>query len=462
MNRKGKNKPFIWGILAALMLTVLAVPLGALDRAVPDENLFEAVRTSGPEEIVQGDDGYLYRANPTDGSPEKLLDYKVKTYTESEGALYCIADGDLMVSINKSSGEAVELYQAEEEIAFIQAEGGAVFFVAGDTAYRHVIEDGRTEELITVTGMTHYFPISGHEFVWYEEDKNGEMVWIYSNQEGEMDEYVPLVIAYVYDCLTGETAQFDDEAYFQTLGLMSEEEIWELEQGVGETLARAGGLIAYGTTNLPEYPAGSYFTKNGRVCGTCHGRGICDANGSDCNCRKINGGVQCQAFGWYAYAELANNSKYAAASGDRFGEKIFSSDKDVKNYLQKKPWGTFLRCSKPSGGKHTVILLRTTDTNIYVYEANHDNKCGVGLRNLTYQQFKTTYKSIDYGYSHNFGSAVSYNSTYHSRSCSSSGCSGVTYERHYAHSSNPKRCVECNYSGTIPIVNSIPYQAYRD
>ena len=41
-----------------------------------------------------------------------------------------------------------------------------------------------------------------------------------------------------------------------------------------------------------------------------------------------------------------------------------------------------------------MILLSKTSSGIVVYECNHDDKCGIGMRTITYRNFYLEYMNI--------------------------------------------------------------------
>ena len=41
-----------------------------------------------------------------------------------------------------------------------------------------------------------------------------------------------------------------------------------------------------------------------------------------------------------------------------------------------------------------MVIINKTSTGITVYECNHDNKCGVGVRTITFANFKKEYDKI--------------------------------------------------------------------
>lgn len=87
------------------------------------------------------------------------------------------------------------------------------------------------------------------------------------------------------------------------------------------------------------------------------------------------------------------------------------------------------------------------------YEANYGWKCDVGMRTLTYAQFRNQYAYIVKSFAHSFdGSAIKYDADYHKVKCSLSGCNGFIYGSHYAQSPGANAtCLACGYKGNISI-----------
>lgn len=88
-----------------------------------------------------------------------------------------------------------------------------------------------------------------------------------------------------------------------------------------------------------------------------------------------------------------------------------------------------------------------------LYEANYGWKCDVGMRTLTYAQFRNQYAYIVKSFAHSFdGSAIKYDADYHKVKCSLSGCNGFIYGSHYAQSPGANAtCLACGYKGNISI-----------
>ena len=154
--------------------------------------------------------------------------------------------------------------------------------------------------------------------------------------------------------------------------------------GDGDTYTINGKTIP-----LSEWPVGSYWTTDGKPY----------EYGKNSSKAFTDGAIQCADFAKYVYEQLWGNYKYgqkvaavtlegtsedfkginvgARINCDRRGSKIESED-DFTTSI----------------GNHSMILLSKTSSGIVVYECNHDDKCGIGMRTITYRNFYLEYMNI--------------------------------------------------------------------
>ena len=70
----------------------------------------------------------------------------------------------------------------------------------------------------------------------------------------------------------------------------------------------------------------------------------------------------------------------------------YSSDSELKVLLKGLGKGAYIRLHKTGGGSdHSVVIANADSSSVTVYEANYGWKCDVGMRTLTYAQFRNQY-----------------------------------------------------------------------
>lgn len=127
---------------------------------------------------------------------------------------------------------------------------------------------------------------------------------------------------------------------------------------------------------LPEYPDGSYWTTDGKPYE--YGK----------NSSKEFEGSQCAGFARYVYFCIWGSSTYGNSVTERT-VKGNSSDFDGIDI------GARISCNRVGGaGNHSMVVINKTGTGITVYECNHDDKCGVSVRTITFANFKKEYDKI--------------------------------------------------------------------
>lgn len=154
--------------------------------------------------------------------------------------------------------------------------------------------------------------------------------------------------------------------------------------GDGDTYTINGKTIP-----LSEWPVGSYWTTDGKPY----------EYGKNSSKEFTDGAIQCAGFAKYVYEQLWGNYKYgqkvAAVTlegtsedfkGINVGARI-NCDRRKKKIESDKGFTISI-------GNHSMILLSKTSSGIVVYECNHDDKCGIGMRTITYRNFYLEYMNI--------------------------------------------------------------------
>ena len=143
------------------------------------------------------------------------------------------------------------------------------------------------------------------------------------------------------------------------------------------------------TIPLSEWPVGSFWTTD---------RKPSDKDGNT-SIKLADGSKQCAGFAKYVYEQIWGNYKY--------GQKVAAvtlegTSEDFKGINVGARINCDRRGSKIEGdkdfttsiGNHSMILLSKTSSGIVVYECNHDDKCGIGMRTITYRNFYLEYMNI--------------------------------------------------------------------
>lgn len=207
------------------------------------------------------------------------------------------------------------------------------------------------------------------------------------------------------------------------------------------------------TTNglpLDSYPVGSYFTDNKEPCSHSDGDySACSyTNESACNCKIYDASIQCMAFAKFVYANYANmtESNFHTVYNNGTEKKNFNrsfsgSSSTAKNILQSLTPGSYVRFTRSSGYGHSVVIISTDTNGITVYECNNNRICDVGTRTIPYSTVANSFSGVEFTMSHNFTNYSTYNSVYHKRLCSYSGCNGYILEKHSTSGTCP-----CGYS----------------
>ena len=175
------------------------------------------------------------------------------------------------------------------------------------------------------------------------------------------------------------------------------------------------------TTLFNNYkPGESYFTKNGKVCSSCHRNQKIDcvkATSDSCNCLRritLNGkkidfrSSQCWAYALYCQQILFGEFSYKNTNSNfkQIGSNyVIKNAESVKSWFQKYKTqihtGTHMRIKdKRSGYDHSICVLKVdyNKGHIYFIECNYDKyKCEVDpVKKLTWTDFYKRTTKIQY------------------------------------------------------------------
>ncbi len=176
-----------------------------------------------------------------------------------------------------------------------------------------------------------------------------------------------------------------------TSDLAIQKQCWTVEFYSGSSSGGDGDTYTINGKTIPlsEWPVGSYWTTDGKPY----------EYGKNSSKEFTDGAIQCAGFAKYVYEQLWGNYKY--------GQKVAAvtlegTSKDFKGINV----GARINCDRRkkkiesdkgftiSIGNHSMILLSKTSSGIVVYECNHDDKCGIGMRTITYRNFYLEYMNI--------------------------------------------------------------------
>ena len=181
-----------------------------------------------------------------------------------------------------------------------------------------------------------------------------------------------------------------------------------------ENTASTQGLVR--VFPVSQYPAGSYFTVNGKAC-TCHtfDSNSCEYNANrsftqcyntdtkslgNCKAYKPTKSIQCKAFADYIYNLGTTHDIGSAYSVSTVGYTTISNDANgaakMKAFFENLPSGTDVRLVNRSGGRHSIITAGTdsANTGIYVYDANWTGICQVGYKLRTWEFLASKFSGI--------------------------------------------------------------------
>ena len=180
-------------------------------------------------------------------------------------------------------------------------------------------------------------------------------------------------------------------------GAAYRKQCWEAEEytsggssGGGESGGEGDTYTINGKTiPLSDWPVGSYWTTDGKPS---------DKDGST-SIKLADGSKQCAGFAKYVYEQIWGSYTYGhkvtavtleGTSSDFDGISVgarINCDRRKKKIEGDPDFTTSI-------GNHSMIILSKTSNGIVVYECNHDDKCGIGMRTITYRSFYLEYKNI--------------------------------------------------------------------
>lgn len=140
---------------------------------------------------------------------------------------------------------------------------------------------------------------------------------------------------------------------------------------------------------LKEYPAGSYFTTDGKPC-TDHD--TCDWD-RPCNCVNFDRSIQSVGFARYAYFKVNGKHVYEAAKTEINAD---IDEQTARANLKGLPCGTYIAVVGSNDRPHTMAVISTNDDGITVYQANYGGKCLVSAPTYSWKEFAERFPHIDY------------------------------------------------------------------
>ncbi len=382
--------------------------------------------------------GYLYLQDLTTKEITKIIDDPVDMFRSDNEILYCLVNGTSIIRTNYWGENQTLLYTSQYGgLSNLEYWEGILLFSDGDHVIRFDVAANNGADMGTYEGIAAIYMAEDTSFTWA--DAKG--VEYLRSADGQ-DEVIPKIAC--------EIAEFFEP---------TEMPLENPNVDVAVPYAASVPIVF----PLSEYPAGSYFTKNGEACTDHHTKG-CPS--STCNCRYYRGGSQCEGFGRYvldryAHVPLATNSGwYAASNSHRHDNTItFRNTEDVKLFFQGSEYanyGTYLRLNSA----HTVIIADISSTSVTLYDANYSTSdfCVVKLTERTYEKFFSisNFRTITRIVAHSFtGTVEQATAKYHKVQCSCTGydggsCGGYTYVEHAAYTPGKNAtCAYCGYVGEI-------------
>lgn len=398
-----------------------------------DDSEYVAELTDGKTLLSESGyvNGYLYAADKEALTVQLMYSRNINKFEQVHTKLYCIADEDTISIFDIETKTESILYSAEgSELKNLIVTDEGIYFIRDDSICILDEETRVCTVITTIEGIDWIYPVSTKRIGWTK------------------DEYPDYR---VYDIRTGQSTQIDLrglDAIEDRLCKAEEAALkpWERSNNKNTVSLPASAATSEGLP-LDNYPAGSYFTKNGLAC-TDHGADGCNYYDNTCNCKNFANSIQCDGFAKYVFARCVNLSTWKPS-----GHEIRTNVTPIKDELQHLKAGTYLRLQvKDRGFQHSIIIMSTSETGIAIYEANYpDNNCVVNTRTQTYAQLANKYSEVISIYAHDL-SYQQYNASYHKVACTVSGCCGYRLRPHYAATTGANRtCLACGYVGTINV-----------
>lgn len=140
---------------------------------------------------------------------------------------------------------------------------------------------------------------------------------------------------------------------------------------------------------LGEYPAGSYFTKDGKPC-TAHDD--CDWAVDDCNCVNFDLSIWSMGFAKYVYYSVFGRH---VSEETKIRKNIDLTAATAKAELSGLPAGAYISVLMYDGVPHHMIMMDADDNGITVYQANYGGRCLVSTMTLTWERFAALFTHLD-------------------------------------------------------------------
>lgn len=229
------------------------------------------------------------------------------------------------------------------------------FFTIGNTIYRYHIASKTIDEFYSNSDITYYYPITSHSIIWVSNNSKNNRIECLSEIESSNNYYY-------YSSLDNINKMINNPLDYI-----------ESTKGSGYTnILAASYTYRIGNTTLPisGYPAGSVY------------------NGND------NNATECAGFAYRTFNSMWGSYTACGGRDGRWGVNTYSS---TQQKLQTLKPGSHIRCNYPAYSSyphHSMIVCKTTSTNIYVYHGNWTNG-QVAFTSFTYTEFANKFPYIE-------------------------------------------------------------------
>ena len=373
----------------------------------------------GPNDCQEG---VLYVKDLFEETIQPLTDTPVLEYKESGNTLYYLLDEFSLYRVDIFQQEPIPVHSSSVPMHKLTMGEQDLFFIEGNQVQEVDTSAHTVSTYATCEGITGFA---------FDDDEN--LVW--GNSRGGL---------FRYNTVTRASESMEVPV---TMKLEAEPHLHDVEADAAsqvemQSYARA---IAPVSLPLPEYPVGSYFTKDGEYCGH-HDTGTCDYYGG-CNCKPYDASIQCVGFAKSASDRYAHRTSWTRPDGDTEWDVYIGTESLAKQFMVRMSRGSYVTFYSPS---HSFVVLSTSGSSMTTYDCNVNNDCRVTVENRTYASIASKYGTVEYGLTHHFNGKVSkLNSQYHTVACSSD-CTGYTLQAHYASSPGSNAtCTACGYVGKI-------------
>lgn len=142
------------------------------------------------------------------------------------------------------------------------------------------------------------------------------------------------------------------------------------------------------TLPLKEYPAGSYFTKNGMP---CDDHDSCDWSVDNCNCVNFDRSIQSMGFAKYVYFTVTGKH----VNDNKIGIDADLTSQTANLELANLPEGAYIAVTQKNGVPFQMAKISSDDNGITVYGANYGGGCKVSVLTFTWEQFAEKFPHLD-------------------------------------------------------------------